>query len=88
MNPFPNHNMSEYPECEKLKAASPKSQAIGEFLDWLEAEKGVQLARYPEDSERLVPFSFSTERLLAEFFGIDLDKVEDERRAMLSSLQN
>lgn len=28
--------MSEYPEHDKLRAIRDKSQAIGEFLDWLE----------------------------------------------------
>ena len=35
---------------------------------------------------RLINTSF--EKLLAEYFEIDLDKVEDERRAMLDGLRN
>lgn len=27
--------MSDYPECEKMRAVSDESQKIGEFLDWL-----------------------------------------------------
>jgi hypothetical protein len=27
--------MNEYPECEKMAAIREKSQAIGEFLEWL-----------------------------------------------------
>ena len=34
--------------------------------------------------DRLVGVGKSTELLLAEFFSIDLDKIEDEKRAMLA----
>ncbi len=36
---------------------------------------------------RLWPASFTTENLLAEFFGIDLNKVEQERRSILAALR-
>lgn len=43
-------------------------------------------------SERLdpigLPLAMSPERLLAKFYGIDLDKVEAERRAILKSLRS
>lgn len=35
----------------------------------------------------LLPFHFNSERLLAEYFKIDLNKVEQERRAILQSLR-
>ncbi|KKL98187.1 hypothetical protein LCGC14_1826900 [marine sediment metagenome] len=31
--------MTEYPEIEKMRAIQEKSQAIGEFLDWLGSEE-------------------------------------------------
>jgi hypothetical protein len=65
-----------YPECEKLSAARPKSQVIGEFLEWLASEKEIHL----DQSVRL-------EDLLAEFFGIDQNKLEKERRMMLDNLR-
>lgn len=34
-----------YPEHEKLKRVSDKSQAIGEFLEWLTGTRGVELMR-------------------------------------------
>jgi len=80
---------SPCPECDKLMMVQDKSHAIGEFLEWLQAEKGVQLAYYSEDKEtrdELFPLHQSTEELLAEFFDIDLKKVEEERRAMLERM--
>lgn len=92
------------PECEKMHAVKDKSQAIGEFLEWLQAERKVHLCVvhshsdgcYEEDDEfhedppkcgcnegDYLPFHKGTEQLLAEFFGIDLAKVEDEKRALL-----
>lgn len=77
-----------YPECEKMSKVRPQSQAIGEFLEWLQYEKGWSLATVPEYYDHtLVEVSFSIESLLAEYFGIDLDKVETERRQMLDRIR-
>ena len=70
-----------YPECEKMKKVHTESEAIGSFLDWL-SEKGVWLA-CQEDEDIEKPFPYQTEELLAEFFDIDLKKVEREKRHML-----
>jgi len=93
----------KYPECDKMKAVQPRSQLIGEFLEWLNQEKGVTLAKlhehtdecYDEEGDRVCdlseqvfyPFNHTTENLLAEFFGIDLEKVEKEKRAILKELR-
>jgi hypothetical protein len=74
------------PECERMVAVAPESQKIGEFLDWLGAQ-GIHLAAWDEDDDRLHPHGESFERLLARYFEIDLAKVEQERRAILASLQ-
>ncbi|HUV10815.1 MAG TPA: hypothetical protein VMX12_07525 [Acidimicrobiia bacterium] len=72
----------DYPEHAKLRAVADKSQAIGEFLDeWLPTQ-GIILAHVDRDGR--VP---SIQELLAEFFGIDRDKLEAEKRAMLESLR-
>lgn len=139
--------MPSMPESDKVIAAAPESQKLGEFLDWLR-EQGIHLAKYvpvldppvryhvvpcpkcPPDCWRvkdrlslslngLTPYHFedeedakasvilleeerqqkaeadpvfqpfygSTERLLAEYFEIDLDKVEQERRALLDAMR-
>jgi hypothetical protein len=133
-------------ESEKVNAAAPFSQRIGEFLDWLK-DRGIVLGKHTavfdppvryqfvdcsshtncwriEDAESLslsglrahhyndlnkvrtavvlleeerkqeaednpvfVPLHYSTEKLLAEFFEIDLNKVEKEKQALLELLR-
>lgn len=122
-----------YPEHEKMSKIVDKSQAIGEFLDWLQQEKGAVVHHWvSNDYEEKCPgssiFHFcvdgkrahgvggeliatavsctrckgtgkvtehfegwmdvgNTSDLLAEFFGIDLKKIEQEKRAMLDSIR-
>lgn len=141
--------MPPMPESDKVLAAAPVSQRIGEFLDWLK-DRGLVLGKHTavldppvrytpvvcpsclkgdncwrlkdecslsvsglgryhydgqeeaqeaaadlEDERRIeaeenpvfLPLHYSTERLLAEFFEIDLDKVEQERRALLDAMR-
>lgn len=85
----------KYPEHQKLQAIKDKSQAIGEFLDWLFSEKDLRLAQWmkvpgeDEDSEEdeLVQFWPNREELLAGYFEIDLKKLEQEKRAMLEEFR-
>jgi hypothetical protein len=84
--------MTEYPEHEKLQAVKERSQAIGEFLEWMESEREtpLTLASYGKGEggiELLFPANISTERLLAEFFDIDLGKLEQEKRQMLAEIR-
>ena len=78
--------MKTYPELEKLKEVSKTSQEIGEFLNWL-PEIGIYLCRYDEEDyfyRSVVDF----EKLLAEYFKIDLNKVEQEKREILEDIRN
>lgn len=77
---------SAYPEHEKLAAVKDQSQAIGEFLDWLNGD-GVHLARWDEEWDRYFPVHESINALLARRFGIDLDRIEAEKRAMLDEIR-
>lgn len=88
------------PECEKLVAVSEESNKIGEFLDWM-ASKDIVLCTWEEnddeDTNDYLPHILMTvdkyrghsgiERILGEYFGVDLDKVENERRALLEWLR-
>ena len=69
-----------------MSRVTQKSQAIGEFLEWLDSN-GVVLARWNQgsrmDNDELTPIGTTTEKLLAEFFNIDLNKVEKEKQAIL-----
>lgn len=69
-------------ELDKMHAITRQSQPIGEFLDWL-SYKGIVLAKYKEGWNFPWPVHTSIEELLAEHFEIDLNKVEQERRALL-----
>lgn len=81
--------MSEQPktsECDKMLAVSKQSQQIGEFLDWC-GEQGWCLAEHAQFEELrdpiLVPLRIGTQEVLARHFDIDLNKVEQEKRALL-----
>ena len=128
---------TQYPEHEKLKAISGKSQACGEFVDWLRDEAKIVLARRHKHSyhcytrgehltvkggvlrctrckdrreEGVSALAFFTnhsherltcgvqdgellevqvplQKLLAMHFDIDLNKIEDEKLAMLEELR-
>lgn len=80
-----------YPEHEKLKKVVKESQAIGEFMEWLEQEKDVTLCktipRGEEGEGRFWPSFTPIQELLADFFGIDLKVIEQEKRAMLDKMR-
>jgi len=81
---------SRFPEHEKLKAISDKSQAIGEFVDWLGAVKGISLCELTQGRDRLDeyhPVRTSIRQLLAEYFDINEHRLDDEKRAMLDELR-
>jgi len=78
------------PELEKLKRRTrPKNQwyTISDFLEWLK-EEDIVLAKYhrwhihPEEYE-LQPISATTADLLHAYFGVDPQKLEEERRQIL-----
>jgi len=62
------------PECDKLHAIADKSQVVGEFIEWVREKHGVHMPKSIDD-------------LLADFFEIDQNKVEQEKRAILESLR-
>jgi hypothetical protein len=76
-----------YPECEKMNAVQGDSQKIGAFLDWLQNDLGIVLAEYDNEDDELYRANYTIEKLLARYFDIDLDKVEQERRQMLEELR-
>jgi hypothetical protein len=82
-----------YPEHQKLKAIQERSQAIGEFIEWLpQSKKKIHLAVYPEDDSEVPEYCLlaahvDINELLAEFYGINLKKIETEKRAMLDEMR-
>lgn len=78
---------TKYPQLAKMQEVQETSQAIGEFLDWLQSEQRIDLCTIIRGTghDRWAPITESTQQLLARYFGIDLEAVERERRAVLSA---
>ena len=90
-----SNKSSTYPETptlEKMKSVSEDSQKIGEFLDWLR-EEGISLCKYHDDEEQdyreqYFPISESFEKLLAKYYGVNLEDAEKERCAILEHIRS
>jgi hypothetical protein len=78
----------KYPECEKLLKVKDEAHKLGFFLDWLDGQ-GIRLAIVDEDDQdgNMARIREDKEHLLAQYFEIDLDKVDAERRAMLDEIR-
>lgn len=74
------------PELDKLHKVTDESQGIGAFLDWLR-EQGLTLCKYYVD-ETYEPCGLPAEKLLADYYKIDLEEVEQERRDLLDWLRD
>lgn len=73
------------PELDKMQKVKDQSQVVGAFLDWLQNETDMVIGAW--ERERMYPVHKSIEELLAEYFEIDLNKVERERRALLDAIR-
>lgn len=75
----------ETPELDKVAAHRDESRVVMDFLEWLRSsETDYVIASYIDDV--LFPISKISKgikQLLAEFFEIDLEKVEEELRILL-----
>lgn len=73
-----------YPTCEKLKAKSAERATVQEFLEFLN-DKGIVFAIWRESGSQPHPWRGNPNDLLMEFLGIDPEKLEKERAALLKS---
>lgn len=76
-----------YPEHERMAAVAETSQAIGEFLEWLE-EQGLVICE--PSAYATMPWQPARRQitdLLAAYYGLDLKKIEAEKRTMLAAYQ-
>lgn len=79
--------MSEYPEHEKVKEIRHKSQAVHDFLEWLEDTKKFRLAEdFGHPCGYLVSANYRHDDLIAEFFEIDLKKFNKEKDQMVDEM--
>ena len=78
----------KYPEHDKLSKVKDQCQWLGEFIEWLE-EREMQIVEWVEvprfDSRQMVPVHKPINQWLAEYFDIDLMKLEDEKLEMLKA---
>ena len=79
--------MSKYPEHEKLKAVKHQSQAIGNFIEWM-GSKGFHFAKYETiEDDHIIWNRRSIATLLADYFEIDLKKLENEKQSMIEDMR-
>lgn len=73
--------IEQYPEHVRLAAVQDRSQAAHDFLEWA-GERGYALVSdggyHPADLRAL----------LAEWLGIDLRKISDEKQAMYEAMRD
>lgn len=80
------------PELDKMLAEKEKSQVIGSFLDEV-GEKGWALCEWTEDENSRSGGEYTQvrggiETILAEYFGVDEEKAEKERIALLEYVRS
>jgi len=75
--------------CNKLVSVSKDSQKIGDFLYWLKEEKHISLCTLErvEGEQGYWPTGYTVQKLLEEYFGVNPNKVEDERRELLRRIR-
>lgn len=88
---------SPYPEHDKMALVATDSETIGEFLDsedheyvlaeWLRVYEDDQGNLRELAEPRLVPVQKSIRQILADYFDIDLKKIEAEKRQMLAEIR-
>ncbi len=92
----------QIPELERLGKVKEKSQEIGNFLESLSTQGLIICQRHKHNKgckdevgdnmcgyngEEDVPVMIATEQLLADYFNINLKKVEEEKRKILEDIR-
>ena len=84
----------KYPQHEKIQSLNGANDHIGCFIDFLREEKNIVLTKYDEArdgygwvAKGYYPITESLEKLLAEYFEIDLVELENEKREMLREIR-
>lgn len=82
--------ISEIPTLDRMLEIQEQSELCGEFLDWFLYKYAVFERRQKRELPLVNPDGagdyINKERLLAEFFNIDLDEVQKEKESILKSL--
>lgn len=75
---------SDYPEHARLSAVKKDADIIAGFLEWAFFEREWMFAKFDEE-DRLWPVDNSIEKLLAGYFGIDLNLIKEEKGKVIDS---
>lgn len=75
--------MTTYPEHEKLHEVKRETQAICEFMEWLDRHKEIELRQRNTD----YPVMEKARDLVAEFYDIDLKELENEKDRMVEAMR-
>lgn len=82
--------ISETPTLDRMLEIQEQSELCGDFLDWFLYKYAVFKRRQKRESPLVNPDGagdyINKERLLADFFNIDLDEVQKEKESILKSL--
>lgn len=76
-----------YPEHVKLEGVGDSRNIIGDFLEWLSYGTDYVVGEWTTDDE-ITPSMKNTQQLLAEYYNINLNKLEKEKTAMLEAIRN
>lgn len=74
---------TDYPVCEALAARAPERAILHNFIQWLE-EQNVSFVKSFEDGGNAF-LTQTSDSLILEYFGIDEQKLEEERRHILEN---
>ena len=75
------------PTLNKIQKCHKDSQNIGEFLEWL-SMKGYTICEYVKKEDVYPrPIRLNREQLLAKYFGVNLERAEQERRKILDMVR-
>lgn len=82
---------NRYPEHEKLKKVQKVSQAIHDFVYFMQSEKGLTFAFWPEkdsSNARMWPWTGDLTAAVAEFLDINQTALEEEKEQMIEELRS
>jgi hypothetical protein len=83
------------PELDRRSEVLPKAEVLTEFVDWMRADGLILCRLVPSDDDEwnhgqgnqvLMATYESFEEMFERFFGLDGNKIEAERRALLDWL--
>lgn len=80
-----------YPESERVLQLQEQSRLVRTFLEWLKTKNYI-LCGYSKhrslDGQIYSPVMISNTTILADFFDIDMEKVESEKEQMIEDMKN